>query len=72
MPCRPHPYRHHRRRIARVLRHPVAALFGHMLTNFSSSAHAAFRRLPKELVGLRFGDLHFHYPSEPGSAWALL
>ena len=47
-----------------MLRHPMAAPLSHMLTDFSSSAHAAFQHLPRDLEGQRFSDLHFHYPSE--------
>lgn len=60
------------RRLARVLRHPVASVYSHMLTDYSSSAHAAVARHCSRLVGTRFSDLHFYFPSELATSLLLL
>lgn len=57
-PHRPPPPR----RIVRLLRHPIAALFGFKLTDYRSEAHATVHEYP-QLVGIPFGKLHFYFPS---------
>lgn len=51
------------RRLSRLLRHPISAVFSHMLTDYSSLAHGCLLPMPK-LVGKRFDELYAYFPRE--------
>ena len=53
-------------RYVRLLRHPIAAVFSHQLTDFFAPAHASFDPCPAELVGLPFKTLYRYFPGEGG------
>lgn len=46
------------RRFARLLRQPIAAVFSHMLTDYTSDAHGGLPPHQPALVGRRFDELH--------------
>lgn len=48
-------------RLARLLRHPIAATFTHMLTDYGSLAHACLYSFP-QLAGKRFDSLYAYFP----------
>ena len=45
----------------RLLHNPIAAMFSRSLSDFYSPAHGAIDHVP-EAEGMRFGDLHQHFP----------
>jgi hypothetical protein len=51
-------------RLARIVGNPVLATVSRMMVDYRSSAHVSVHEYPS-LVGLRFRDLHFYFPSEP-------